>query len=118
MRGNLWRQSIAVLVALFILAPVALIVWQSFLSDAFFNPRARGTFEAYRFVLFDPGFWGALENTVLLSLSMIVIAVPLGSLLAFLVVRTDLPNKRVLEPLVFLPLFMSVWWKRISGAVP
>lgn len=135
MRNESWRNGVAALTALFILAPVGLIVWQSFLTDAFFSPRAKITADAYGFVLGDPGFWAALRTTVVLSVGMVVIAVPLGSLLAFLMVRTDLPGRRWIEPAIFLPLFMSpmvlafgyivsigpsgfwsVWWERLFGA--
>lgn len=135
MRNESWRNGVALLTALFILAPVGLIVWQSFLTDAFFSPRAGVTGATYGFVLDDPGFWDALRNTVVLSVGMVVIAVPLGSLLAFLMVRTDLPGRKWIEPAIFLPLFMSpmvlafgyivsigpsgfwsVWWERLFGA--
>lgn len=65
---------------------------------------------------------------------MVLIAVPLGALLAFLMVRTDLPGRRWIEPAIFLPLFMSpmvlafgyivsigpsgfwsVWWEGLFG---
>jgi iron(III) transport system permease protein len=68
---------------------------------------------------------------------MVVIAVPLGALLAFLLVRTDLPGRRWLEPTVLLPLFISpmvlafgyivsagpvgfisIWWQAQLGAIP
>lgn len=136
MKREYWRNVIVTLTTLFILTPVTLIIWQSFLSDAFFSSQAKVTFEAYQFVLMDPGFWDALRNTIVLSCGMVVIAVPLGALLAFLMVRTDMPGRKILEPLVFLPLFMSpmvlafgyivaagpsgffaLWWKQLFGSV-
>jgi len=38
---------------------------------------------------------------------MAAIAVPLGALLAFLMVRTDVPGRRYLEPLILIPIFVS-----------
>ena len=38
---------------------------------------------------------------------MTAIAVPVGGVLAFLVVRTDLPGKRVLEPVLLVPIVLS-----------
>ncbi|WP_018260917.1 ABC transporter permease [Methylobacterium sp. WSM2598] len=107
MRKQGWRALIAALIAIIILAPVALVVWQSFLSAPFYSARARPSLAAYHFVLGDGDFWGALANSLLLSASMVAIAVPLGSLLAFLIVRTDLPGRRWVEPAIFLPLFVS-----------
>lgn len=134
MRNESWRSGVVGLTALFILAPVGLILWQSFLTDAFFNARAKLTASTYAFVLSDPGFRDALVNTLILSAGMVLIAVPLGALLAFLMVRTDLPGRRWIEPAIFLPLFMSpmvlafgyivsigpsgfwsVWWEGLFG---
>ncbi len=38
---------------------------------------------------------------------MVVIAVPLGGILAFVMERTDLPAKRWIEPLILVPSFVS-----------
>ena len=38
---------------------------------------------------------------------MAAIAVPLGALLAFLMVRTDVPGRQHLEPLILIPIFVS-----------
>ena len=38
---------------------------------------------------------------------MTVIAVPFGTLLAFIMVRTDVPGRRLLEPLLLVPIFFS-----------
>lgn len=135
MRSNLWRKNIVLLTALFILAPAGLIMWQSFLTDAFFSARARPPAGSYSFVLGDPGFWDALKNTVILSVGMVVITVPQGSLLAFLMALTDMPGRKWIEPAIFLLLFMSPmvrafgyivsigpsgfwssWWQGVFGA--
>ena len=83
MRNESWRSGVVGLTALFILAPVGLILWQSFLTDAFFNARAKLAASTYAFVLSDPGFRDALGNTLILSAGMVLIAVPAGALLAF-----------------------------------
>jgi len=68
---------------------------------------------------------------------MTLIAVPLGSILAFLLIRTDLPGRRVLEPVVLIPIFLSpvvlafgyvvaagpvgfftLWFKEAFGSAP
>ncbi len=36
-----------------------------------------------------------------------IIAIPLGGILAFLMVRTDLPGRRIIEPLITVPIFVS-----------
>ncbi len=102
-----WRSAVAGSAALFILAPVALVIYQSFLSAPFYSARAKLGLSSYAFILNDDDFWYALGHSLTLSASMVLIAVPLGSLLAFLVVRTDVPGRRWLEPAILLPLFVS-----------
>src|SRR5262249_11961169 len=132
-----WRTGVAGTAALFILAPVALVIYQSFLSAPFYSARAKLGISSYAFVLTDTDFWWALAHSLSLSASMVVIAVPLGALLAFLTTRTDVPGKRWLEPAILLPLFVSpmvlafgyivsagpvgfitIWWQNHIGAEP
>ncbi len=107
MRNTNWRVGVVLAAAIVILAPVVLIIYQSLLSAPFFSPRARFSLSAYDFILADEDFVAAALNSILLATSMAAIAVPLGAMLAYLVVRTDLPCRRALEPLVLVPLFVS-----------
>ena len=75
-----------------VLCPILLVVYQSFLSDPFFTPSAQFTLDAYRFVLEDPDFWRALWTTLALAAGMTLIAVSIGTVLAFIMVRTDVPG--------------------------
>ena len=131
-------RSLAVIgVALVVFGPLGLIIYQSFLSEAFFSPTAHLSLEAYRYVLADSGFHSAFGTSLLVSLGMTLISVPLGSLLAFLLARTDLPGKKWLEPWLLVPIFLSpvvlafgyvvavgpvgffsLWAKALIGRVP
>ena len=131
-------RSFAVIgVALVVFGPLGLIIYQSFLSEAFFSPTAALSLGAYRYVLTDSGFHSAFGTSLLVSLGMTLISVPLGSLLAFLLVRTDLPGKKFLEPWLLVPIFLSpvvlafgyvvavgpvgffsLWTKALIGRVP
>ncbi len=131
------RSAVVIGVALVVFAPLGLILYQSFLSEAFFSPTAGFSLEAYRYVLADSGFHSAFGTSLLVSCGMTLIAVPLGSLLAFLLVRTDLPGKNWLEPWLLVPIFLSpvvlafgyvvavgpvgffsLWTKALIGRVP
>jgi len=105
--ANLYRRVVIGLLAIAILAPVGLIVYQSFLTAAFFSPRAQFGLDAYKYVFTDRNFYKALGTTAIFSFGMVAIAVPLGGLLAFLVTRTDIKGKRLLEILVLVPMFIS-----------
>lgn len=125
------------LVLVVVLMPLSLIVYQSLLSAPFFMPDKTLSLDAYRFIFDDPDFWSALGNSVAIAAGMLVIAVPLGGLLAFLMVRTNLPGRRWLEPLLLTPVFVSpmvlafgyvvatgpvgfysLWWRNLFGDVP
>ena len=101
------RFLIIGLTALAVLAPLSLVFYQSFLTAPFFQPAARLTLSAYAFVFADPEFWTAFVTTVLLAAGMTAIAVPLGAVLAFLMVRTDVPGRHWLEPVILIPIFVS-----------
>jgi iron(III) transport system permease protein len=120
-----------------VLCPILLVVYQSFLSDPFFTPSAQFTLDAYRFVLEDPDFWRALWTTLALAAGMTVIAVCIGTVLAFIMVRTDVPGRSFLEILLLVPIFtsavvlafgyvvaagpvgiVSTWVKDVIGVVP
>lgn len=105
--ANAYRRIVIGLLAIAVLAPVGLIIYQSFLSAAFFMPRAQFGFDAYRYVFSDKNFYRALGTTAIFSFGMVAIAVPLGGLLAFLITRTDIRGKRLLEILVLVPMFIS-----------
>ncbi|WP_085026368.1 ABC transporter permease [Ensifer aridi] len=105
--ASAYRRIVIGLLAIAVLAPVGLIIYQSFLTAAFFSPRAKFGLDAYRYVFFDKNFYRALGTTAIFSFGMVAIAVPLGGLLAFLITRTDIKGKRLLEILVLVPMFIS-----------
>jgi iron(III) transport system permease protein len=101
------RFAVIAVTALAALAPLSLMICQSFLTEPVFTPGARFGLEAYRSVLADEDFAVAFGTTLLLGSCMVLIAVPFGSILAFLVARTDLPGRNWLEPLILIPVFVS-----------
>jgi iron(III) transport system permease protein len=90
-----------------VLLPLAIVLYQSFLDAPFFQPSAKLSLSAFRFVLSDRDFHRAFATTAILACGMTAVAVPLGSILAFLLVRTDLPGRSWLEPIVLIPIFLS-----------
>lgn len=103
----IYRTTVIFLLAIMVLSPVGLIVYQSFLDDAFFISNVAFSLDAYRFVLTDYDFYRALITTIIISLGMVVISVPTGGILAFLLARTDLKFRKTLEILVLVPMFIS-----------
>lgn len=103
----LYRFFVIGITALAVAAPLSLVIYQSFLTAPFFDRSARLSLSAFSFVFADPDFWDALWTTAAVAGGMAAISVPLGALLAFLMVRTDVPGKRYLEPLILIPIFVS-----------
>lgn len=107
MRRSWGRGVSVVLTGLAIAPPLAIILYQSFLDAPFFQPSAKLSLSAFRFVFADADFHRAFRSTLLVAGGMTAIAVPLGGLLAFLMVRTDLPARRWIEPALLIPIFLS-----------
>jgi iron(III) transport system permease protein len=105
--AGLPRAVTILLMAAAVLAPLSLIVYQSLLDAPFFDAAKKVGVAAYAFIFADPDFWSALRNSLLIAAGMTVIAVPLGAVLAFVMERTDFPGKRVIEPMLLVPSFVS-----------
>lgn len=139
MRGSApwFRISVVLVTGCAVLLPLGIILYQSFLDAPFFQPSAKLSLSAFQFVLADRDFHRAFATTAVIALGMAAIAVPVGSLLAFLLVRTDLPGRNWLEPVVLIPIFLSpvvlgfgyvvsagpvgffsLWAKQVFGSVP
>jgi iron(III) transport system permease protein len=106
-RGSPLRAVVIALTALAVFLPLGLIFYQSGLNAPFFvQPRVHGL-GAFEFIFADGDFWDSFRNSVVIAGAMALIAVPLGGILAFLVVRTDLPGRNWIEPLLLIPVFVS-----------
>jgi iron(III) transport system permease protein len=133
-----WPRGVVVALATTVIfLPLLLIFYQSFLNAPFFMPVKELGFDAYRFIFEDPDFAVAFKNAFWLATGLAVIAVPLGGMLAFLMIRTDLPGKGFIAPLLLVPIFVSpmvmgfgyvvsmgpvgfysLWLKDILGFIP
>ncbi len=136
MRAALPRFGVIGVTALAVFLPLGLIFYQSVLDAPFFMAH-KLSLGAFAFIFDDGDFWDAFKNSLIIATGMAVIAVPLGGILAFLMVRTDLPGRRWLEPMLLIPIFISpmvlafgyvvsagpvgfysVWAKNLIGGVP
>lgn len=104
---SLPRGIVVLITALVIYTPLSFIVIQSFLSAPFFSPAKEWSLESFGFIFTDPDFYKALKSGFILAFGLVIIAIPLGGVLAFLMVRTDLPGRHLIEPLILVPVFVS-----------
>src|SRR5260370_8884522 len=93
-----WRIAVVLAAGTAIVSPLSLLLDESLLAGPFFQPSAKLSLDAFRFVFADADFHRAFGTTAAVAVGMTAIAVPLGSVLAFLLVRTDLPCKSWVEP--------------------
>ncbi|AHI68420.1 ABC transporter permease [Burkholderia thailandensis] len=105
--AGMLRWIVIAVLTIAVALPIAFIVFQSLLSAPFFDANRTLGVEGFRFIFSDPDFWSAVKNSFVIAGGMLFISIPLGGILAFLMVRTDLPGRRWLEPLVLTPVFVS-----------
>ena len=58
--------------------------------------------------------WGPLKNSLVVGLFTVLVSVPLGSVLGWLVVRSDLPGKKLIGMLVVIPYMIPSWCKALA----
>ena len=131
------RLSVVFATGVAIALPLVIVIYQAFLDAPFFQPSAKLSLSAFRFVFADEDFHRAVGTNLILAFGMTAIAVPVGSVMAFLMVRTDLPGRSWLEPVIIIPVFVSpmvlgfgyivamgpvgfltLWWQQTFGPVP
>ncbi|EEE09589.1 ABC transporter permease [Burkholderia multivorans] len=133
--AGMLRWIVVAVLTVAVALPLGFILFQSLLSAPFFDASKTLGIEGFRFIFRDPDFWSAVKNSFIIAGGMLFISIPLGGILAFLMVRTDLPGRRWLEPLLLTPVFVSpmvlafgyvvaagpvgfysVWFKELFGA--
>lgn len=105
--AGMLRWIVVAVLTIAVALPLGFILFQSLLSAPFFDSNKTLGIEGFRFVFSDPDFWSAVKNSFIIAGGMLFISIPLGGILAFLMVRTDLPGRRWLEPLLLTPVFVS-----------
>src|SRR5262249_9651267 len=103
-----WRAPATAFVGLvvFILCfvPILSVLGGSFMTRfGFFHLPKTWTTEYWRMALGDPRLTNALQNTLIVALSAAVIGAALFSLIGYVIVRTKLPGRSILDSICWLP---------------
>lgn len=107
-----------VILGFLILAPIISMIMEAFLvqfRDATRIGQSVGEFTLYYFErvfssrISNLLFWTPLVNTIAISFLVVVIAVSLGILLAWLIVRTDMPSRRWFASTLIIPYILPSW---------
>jgi iron(III) transport system permease protein len=113
-RRYLLMMAIGLFILLVILYPLWQVFFRSFVDAGVFSLKS------YRKVFSYPSYYRALLNSLWVSAATGALCMLLGTLLAFLVVRTDLPFKKTLRSLLVLPyalpsFFAAIAWIQLLG---
>lgn len=101
------QWGVGLLAVLLILFPITPILYQSFLTRPLYDPDRTLTLNNYTRIAASGEFHAVVVNSIVAALATTVLAVVLGTLLAVLVMRTDMPLRGVLGGLIISPLFIS-----------
>lgn len=104
---------------LWMVVPLVMTIWFSFQRYNLLNPDARQFIgiENFTFILSDPGFWISIVTTIVLVVSVLVITIGLGTLLAVLFDQ-DFPGQGIARVLAISPFFVmptvsALIWKNM-----
>ena len=104
----------------FVVVPLVSLIKQTLVLDGTAARRAKvaeGTWSIYYWQYLLTGkmaksmFWIPLSHSLVVSVCSCLVAVPLGAILAWLMVRSDIPGKKVLSFLIVIAYMMPSWCK-------
>ncbi|NQT57880.1 MAG: iron ABC transporter permease [Bacteroidetes bacterium] len=108
-----------VLLTYMVIVPIVIMIQETFIVhpiEKFQIPGAKSgdlTLNHWKKMFFSDVsvsfFYRPLLNTLIISLSLAVLALLIGGILAWLVVRTDMPMKKTVANLAMIPYIMPSW---------
>ena len=132
MQYALWALTLVVVVG-----PIVPVLVASLWSTPLYERGGSFTLENFSRLLTDGDWWSAVGNSVGFAAMTTVASLVLGTTMAVLLTRTDLPGRRVLSGLVLLPVvlpglvlilgwqvmwapfgFASAWFRDLTGLAP
>ncbi len=107
-----------ILLTYLVIAPIASMILDTVrvsLKDSAVIGMARGTFTTYFLKrtfssrVSQVLFWTPLTRTLLVSAFVALFAIPLGALMAWLTIRTDLPGRKFISSIMVIPYMLPSW---------
>lgn len=111
--GRVWSWDrpaqwlITIVTALLVLFPLVPIVYQSLLDRPLYEADRALTLTNFTRILANQEFRGAVGTTAVFVLLSTVVAVLIGTLLAVVLTRTDIPARGLFNALVLIPFYVS-----------
>lgn len=101
------QWSIVVSTTLLVLFPAWPLFVQAFMDKPLYDAARQFTFSNITRTFASGELWGVVVTTVIYGVLSTVLAVGLGTILALLITRTDMPGKGFVSSLVLIPFFVS-----------
>jgi iron(III) transport system permease protein len=103
-----WRYPATIFVALIVFVldfvPILSVLGGSFMTRfGFFHLPKTWTLEYWKMALVDPRLTMALQNTLIVAVSAALAGAFVFSLIAYVIVRTKLPGRSILDTICWLP---------------
>ena len=117
---NLITLIAIVILVILVVVPLISLIKETFVLDAVAARRAKaeeGTWSLYYWQYLLTGrmaksmFWIPLQHSLTVAFFATLIAVPLGAILAWLMVRSDVPGKNILSFLIIIAYMTPSWCK-------
>lgn len=103
--GTVIASLLLVVVGFFVLYPLFMVIYGSFMGGAGPSDPASFSLQGYKTAYGDPDTWDVLWTTIWLGIARSLLSVAMGMFLAWVVTRTNTPWKRALEVLIWLQFF-------------
>lgn len=120
MRAGLWVQRILLGVVSLVVAYLALVPLYFLISETFFADDSSGV-DAFRRAFSVPGASRMIYNSLVFSIGSAVLAIVLGTVLAYLFVRTDAPFKPLcliasVVPIIVPGVLNAIIWVFVASS--
>jgi iron(III) transport system permease protein len=106
-RGMALPLTLGLILAILVIVPIGLMFFGAIRTGTFVDPKAAFSLKSLAAVYTTLPFLKTLGITVAASLFVSLLACTAGIALAWLVARTDIPNKGLMENSVIAPLYLS-----------
>lgn len=103
---SLWSLGIVAVLGVLLVYPVGLLFLRGFQTHEYGQVPV-WTLRHFRLAFTSPDLAGALGNTLVTSVGGALLATGLGTILGWIVARTDVPGRGILGVLNLIPFFLS-----------
>jgi iron(III) transport system permease protein len=104
---KLVQWGIVLVTLILVLFPAWPLFVQAFVDLPLYEASKSFTFDNFLHTIANPELWGVIGTTAIYGVMTTILAVGLGTVLALLMTRTDMPGKGLFANLVLVPFFVS-----------